>query len=177
MLAPAPGSRETLKLEAVDLRADGRRRTVSVSAEGVVISRQREGVAMRIALRLQAFHGVLLRLTSFEEGGYGYEVQLVHADPDLSVALLRSFDESEAHRAWRSWVRYVGARALVERVVGEYEEVYLGAQRVGAFERRRGRGVGPRRPRFLARRKPGRAELAKVLDGACELFGAWREGV
>lgn len=178
MRAPQPGSPETLKFEAVDARADGRRRMVSLSRDLVVIARKREGVFMRIALRPHAFRGVLLRLAALEDGVFQYEVSLAHRDPEFDVALASCADQREAEAAWKSWARFVGAPALVERAEGTCEEVFIpGRAKPGFHTRRRPRGVGARRPRFLARRKMGRAELAVAVGRVRELFGAWREGV
>ena len=173
MQAPAFGSSETLTWEAPDPRADGRRRGISMSRSLVVIARKREGVAMRITIRPTMFRGVLLRLCR-GDNGVAYEVKLVHADPDLSIALASMADAAEAERAWKAWARFVGARALVERVEGEYEEVRLGRAPEGTFARRRARGAGARRPRFLVRRKAGRRELMAVVEKTRELFGGWR---
>ena len=162
---------ETFQLEAADPRADGRLRHVMLSRDLIVISRRREGVAMRITLKPRAYRGVLLRLTGCEAGRLAYEVSLEHADPDLSVALAHSDDEFEARRAWREWARFVAAPALVERVEGQYETVNLG--RAAGPERRR-RGVGARRPRFLARRKVGSSQLGGRCERTAELFGGWR---
>lgn len=175
MLAPAPGSQETLKWEAPDARADGRKRTVSLTRDLIVIARQRQGVSMRIALRPQAYAGVLLRFARTDGGGFGYEVSLLHRDPDLAVALARFDDEAEALRAWKAWARFVGAPALVERVAGEYQRAQIGAAPSGPFGHRRVGGVGARRPRFLAARKLGRRDCAVKVERERELFGGWRD--
>jgi hypothetical protein len=167
-----------LKFEATDARADGRRRMVSLSRDLVIIARQREGVFMRIALRPHAFRGVLLRLAALEDGVFQYEVSLAHRDPEFNVTLGSCADLREAEAAWKSWARFVDAPALVERVEGACEEVFIpGRAKPTVHPRRRARGVGARRPRFLARRKMGRAELAVAVGKERELFGAWREGL
>ncbi len=178
MRVPLPGCSETLQFEAADARADGRRRTVSLSRDLVVIARQREGVRMRIALRPDAFRGVLLRLAALEDGAFQYEVSLAHRDPEFDVALAASADLRDAQTAWKSLARFIDAPALVEREAGRYEEVFVSRPVEGIVHpRRRARGVGARRPRFLARRKVGRPEQAVPVARTRELFGAWREGV
>jgi hypothetical protein len=167
-----------LNFEAADVRADGRRRTISLSRDLVVIARSREGVSMRIALRPRAFRGVLLRAVAGEAGGFAYEVSLEHRDAELNVILASCEGVTEAEAAWRSWARFVGAPALVEREEGRYDEVFVaGRMKLDTHPRRRARGVGARRPRFLARRKIGRKDLAVPVGQARELFGAWRDGV
>jgi hypothetical protein len=178
MHAPRPGSPETLNFEAADARADGRRRTVSLSRDLVVIARRREGVLMRIALRPRAFRGVLLRVVAAEEDVFVYQVSLEHRDAELNVLLASCKSVAEAEAAWRSWARFVGAPALVEREEGRFEEVFVaGRIPLETHPRRRARGVGARRPRFLARRKVGRRDLMISVETTRELFGAWREGV
>jgi Family of unknown function (DUF6101) len=178
MLAPRPESGETLKLEAADPRADNCRRTVSLSRDLVVIARQRNGVLMRIALRARAYLGVLMSLVGYEGGEFQYQVRLAHRDPELGVTLYAGADRVEADAAWRSWARFVGAPALVEREQGRFEEVPIsGRPRKTGLLRRRARGVGARRPRFLARRRMGDLRLAVKVENEQELFGAWREGM
>ena len=174
MLAPAPGSQETLKWDAPDARADGRKRTVSLTRDLIVIARERQGVSMRIALRPAAFTGVLLRFAAIDGGGFGYEVSLLHPDPDLAVSLAHCDDEAEALRAWKAWARFVGAPALVERVEGEYERAAIGAAPSGPFDHHRVHGVGARRPRFLANRKAGCPECVVRVEREAELFSGWR---
>ncbi len=174
MFAFRPAANETLQFEAPDPRADGCRRAVTMSRDLIVIARQRDGVAMRIALTPSRYRGVLLSLET-DSGGVVYQVTLVHADPELSLALARSDDEAEAARAWRDFARFTGAPALVEREVGVFLEVRFGGPAAHSRERRRGRGVGARRPRFLARRKVGRAEAMVRVDRACVLFDGWRD--
>jgi hypothetical protein len=178
MLALQTDTGETLRFEAIDARADGQRRTVSLSRDMVVIARRREGVLMRIALAPRAFLGVLLRLVGLQDGAFRFEVRLAHRDPELGVTLFAGDDRAEAHRAWKRFARFVGAPALIERAEGEVEEVAIpGRPRPVGLPRRRARGVGPRRPRFLARRRVGDPALAVPVARGRELFGAWRDGL
>lgn len=173
MQAPRPESGETFRMEAADARADGCRRTVSLSRDLVVIARRREGVLMRIALEPRAYLGVLLRLAGFEGGEFRYEVKLAHRDPEFSVILYAGAERGEADAAWKSWARFVGAPALVEREEGRFDEIAIsGRPRAAGLPRRRARGVGARRPRFLARRKMGDSSLALRVQSESELFGA-----
>ena len=173
MQAPAFGSSDTLTWEAPDPRADGRRRGISLSRSLIVIARKREGVAMRITMRPNMFRGVLLRLGSGDDGVV-YEVKFVHADPDLSITLASMTDAAEAERAWKAWARFVGARALVERVEGELRRGSPRPYVPGNIRAAAGAGAGARRPRFLVRRKTGRRELMAVVEKTRELFGGWR---
>jgi len=104
-------------------------------------------------------------------------VTLLHADPELSLPLARTDDEAEAVRAWRAFVRFTGAPALVEREIGVYEQARLGERSEDCHQRRRGRGVGARRPRFLARRKLGRPGSMTLVAREREFFGGRDEGL
>jgi hypothetical protein len=180
MQAPKPGSSETLRLEAADARADGRRRTISISGDLVVIARHRDGVYMRIALPPEAFRGVLLRLVGLDDGEFRYEALLAHSDPELSVALAASTDRRETEESWKSWAHFLGAPALVEREGGAEEEVFIPGRPASTdfAPQRRNSGVGARRPRFLARRQVGAPPAGRQSETAVrELFGAWSDGV
>ena len=176
-LAPLPGSRGTRRLEVSDSRADERRRVVLVARDRVVIARSVAGVFMRILLTPSAYRGILLRLASLDDVGFHYEIHLAHHDPDFDVLLARFDDEREANVEWDLWSRFLELPTLVERVEGAWELARPINGEVGASKprpRRRGRGMGSRRARFLTRRKVGRPELCVRLAPGRELFGGWR---
>ncbi len=173
VLAPNPGSRAPLRLEAPDPRADERRRVVLVTRESVVIARSVAGVFMRIALAPSAFQGVLLRVAGLDSSGFRYEVTLAHRDPDFAISLACSSCKAEAEAAWELWARFLQLPGLVERVEGEYETarpMVGGVIALTPGRRRRGSAVRARRARFLARRKTGRLELARPVERERELF-------
>lgn len=175
-MTPSAVHGETFRFEATDARADGQRRTVSVSPDLIVISRRRQGMLMRIALEPRAFLGVALSVVEMRGTAPLYEVKLLHRDADFSVPLYSGADKLKADAAWKGWARFVGAPALIERAEGRLEEVANGRSRPPSWPRRRPRGVGARRPRFLVRRKVGHGGGARVI---CEheLFGAFRDGL
>jgi len=172
-----PGARAARRLEAPDSRADERRRVVLVARDRVVIARSVAGVFMQILLTPSAYRGILLRLVSLDDAGFHYEIHLAHQDPDFGVLLGQSDDEAEAHAEWDLWSRFLDLPTLVERVEGAYEAARPMIGEVVAGEpgpRRRGRGLGSRRARFLTRRKVGRPELCVRVESERELFGGWR---
>jgi hypothetical protein len=171
---PMPGSSESRRFEAPDVRADEHRRVVIVAGDRVVIVRSVAGVFMRITLRPSAYRGILLRLACLDEAGFRYEIHLAHRDPDLGVSLAQFHDEAEAQAEWRLWSRFFGLPKLVERVEGTLEIVRStsgGAPAAAPGARRRGRGARSRRPRFLIRRKVGRPQLFVPVWPQRELFG------
>jgi hypothetical protein len=147
---------ETQKHEAVDIRADGRRRFVTVAQDRVVIARSVGGVAMRITIAPRRYAGVLLSLARLDGGGFGYEVRLAHADPDLCVTLAQVREEAEARTHWRHWADTLALPRLVERIEGERQvERDTPTRLLSPTTRRRGSATQNRRPRFLCRRKVG----------------------
>jgi len=179
-LAQATYSNAARRIEAGDARADGRRRVVIVDEDRIAIARSVAGVYMQIHLAPSAFRGVLLRVASLDDSGFRYEVHLLHRDPDLSVRLAESGDQTEAEIEWRRCARHFHLPTLVERAEGivEPEHAVLGALEAREpVVRRRGRGLRQRRARFLTRRKVGRPELCIAVARERELFSGARPGL
>lgn len=178
--APKHSAFAPRRFAAPDPRADGRRRIVRLDGENVVIARVVAGVFMNVTLATSAYRGVMLRIAGARENGFCYEIRLVHADPDLCVALAQANDDWEVQAEWRLWARVLGLPALVERIegCGEPDRPMLGKVSVRPpAPRRRGKTITARRARFLTRRKVGRPELcAPVGEGARELFGGAKPG-
>ena len=123
-----------------------------------------------------AYRGVARRVVDARDDGFAYEIRLVHADPDLSVALAETCDDSDIQAEWRLWARVLGLPALVERAEGcdEPDQKLLGRVAIRSSEpRRRGKTILSRRPRFLTRRKLGRSELCAKVERGEELFGGF----
>ncbi len=147
---------DTQEFEGADARADGRRRTITVATDRVVIARRVDGVSMRIAIEPQRYAGVLLRVARLDDASFIYEVRLTHADPDLSVTLAQEQNEGEARASWRHWANHLALPRLVERVEGAPElDRDLPIRVLSPTTRRHGSATLNRRPRFLRRRKVG----------------------
>jgi hypothetical protein len=160
---------------APDPRADGRKRMVRLDSDNVAIARVVGGVFMNVTVPTSAYRGVQLRIADARIDGFSYEIRLVHADPDLCLALAETNDDCEVEAEWRLWARALGLPALVERIEGldETDRPMFGQVAVcPPTPRRRGKAMASRRARFLTRRKVGRPELCvPVGAGARELFG------
>jgi len=172
--APKYVAFEARRFAAPDPRADGRRRFVRLDGDKVAIDRTVGGVFMRVTVPTSAYRGVALRVIDGRDNGFTYEIRLLHADPDLSVALAETSDDSDIQAEWRLWARALGLPALVERAGGgdAPDQQLLGRVAVRpSTPRRRGKTILARRPRFLARRKLGRAELCVKIERTEELFG------
>jgi hypothetical protein len=172
--APKYGAFEPRRFAAPDPRADGRRRFVRLDGDQVAINRVVAGISMRVTVPTSAYRGVALRVVDARDDGFAYEIRLVHADPDLSVALAETSDDSDIQAEWRLWARVLGLPALVERAEGcdEPDEQLLGRVAIRpSTPRRRGKTILSRRPRFLARRRLGRPELGVKVEKVEELSG------
>ncbi len=89
-------------------------------------------------------------------------MKLAHRDPDLAVSLAEGHDQGAIEAEWRAWVRFLRLPALVGRAQGSDVEVNTDATDIARripSPRRRGRALKGRRPRFLTRRKVGRATV------------------
>ncbi|THD42171.1 MAG: hypothetical protein E7774_16335 [Bradyrhizobium sp.] len=173
-LAPKHLQFEPRRFAAPDARADGRRRQVRLDGDKVAIQRVIRGVSMHVIIPTRAYRGVALRVVDAREDGFSYEIRLLHADPDLCVALAETQDDSEVQAEWRLWARVLNLPALVERSEGctEPDKTQLGQVSIRTVApRRRGKTIAGRRPRFLARRRLGRPELCVPVAMVEELFG------
>ena len=174
--APKTVAFEARRFAVPDPRADGRRRIVRLDGDKVAIDRIVGGVFMRVTVPTSANRGVALRVVDRREDGFAYEIRLVHLDPDLSVALAETSDDSDIQAEWRLWARALGLPALVERAQGgdEPDQQLLGQVAIRpSTPRRRGKTILARRPRFLARRKLGRPEACVKVEKIEELFGGF----
>jgi hypothetical protein len=132
-----------VRFDAPDGRADSGIRTIEINRERVVVRRAVSGIAMAVNVRIGDFLGIACRMTED-----GRALVLAHRDPSLSVPLLVTDDESELARAWSAWSDIF----VLPRIDSENSFAGEPSQR-----RRRRNAIRARRPKFLMRRKPGRA--------------------
>ena len=145
------------RIVANDPRADSGRREIAVTAEAIAIDRCVAGVRMRLSLPTRSFRGVVLALQQGARGLF-YRVALVHADPDLDVALAEADNEGDAARDWLAWARFFRLPRLTRGVRGgeAVVESRFGGITVGTVQpRRRGWPLKARRSAVSARRKAG----------------------
>ena len=97
----------------------------------------------------RGFMGLLLR-----RNDVGYEILLCHREPGLSQRVETADDDTDVIALWRSIGRKLNLTLFAETDSGEIIQIdpMPGLQ---AAPRRNGSAVAARRPRFLARRKPG----------------------
>jgi len=166
-LDPAASDRKQ-SFEMID---NGERVSYRVDHRGAVISRKLEvsGVPMSIALPARAFKGVAARAMEDGAGEVTVTLELYHEDPKLSVPLLVASDLFDVAADWRGWADLFGLPMLMVESDGSVRplEETLGAIRASATapRRRSASAHRNRRPRFLARRKPGGLGLRMVISG------------
>jgi hypothetical protein len=145
---------------APDDSAEGGVRAVLLEKTRVLVTRRLRGIAMRIAVPIAAYRGVVVRVLAAEAGGEApLEVALVHDDRALDVPLYRADHDGEVVSQWRRWSGVLGLPLLFERVDGSLVtlEQRIGAIRIERSKPRRRHVSRERlRPRFLRRRRVGR---------------------
>lgn len=134
--------------------------TFTIDPRGVTIRRMLEAsrLPVSIALPARAFRGVAARAIEDGDGEVTVTLELLHADPLLSVPLLVAHDLDDVAADWRAWSDAYRLPMLLIEADGEArtleESLGLVKKRPPA-ERRKGRVSMQRRPRFLARRRVG----------------------
>ena len=144
--------------------------TFTVNPRGVVVHRMlsMSGLPAAIALPARAFLGVAARAIDDGHGEVTVTLELMHADPALSVPLLVAHDLEDVAADWRSWARsYQLPMLLVEAdgVARSLDDSLGALNHRQAAPRRKRSSSTPRRARFSARRKPGNLGLRLVVGG------------
>ncbi|MAU97504.1 MAG: hypothetical protein CMP81_16725 [Fulvimarina sp.] len=138
---------------------DGEEVTYRVDRRGAVIRRKLEacGLPISIALPPRAFRGVAARAMETEEGEVTVTLELHHPDGKCSVPLLVASDLFDVAADWRGWSELFGLPMLMIEADGSVVtlEETVGQVRSAPPAARRAAPHRQRRPRFLARRKPG----------------------
>ncbi|MCT7373602.1 DUF6101 family protein [Chelativorans salis] len=144
--------------------------TFTITKRGVRMRRllDKSQLPVTFALPPNAFRGVAARAIEEEDGLVTVTLELLHRDPMLSVPLLVAGDLDDVAADWRAWAdAYRLPMLLVEAdgVARTLEESIGQVKAEPPKERRKGRVVRQRRPRFLARRRRGALGLRLVVDG------------
>lgn len=138
-----------VSFEARDGRADGGVRHIEIHRERVTVRRAVGGMRMAINVLVSDFLGIACRETND-----GRALVLVHRDPSLSVPLLVTDDELQLDLSWQMW----GDLFALPQIENEDD-----AAREPAPRRRRRNIIKDRRPKFLVRRKAGRASMEQSI--------------
>jgi hypothetical protein len=141
----------------------------TIERDRVVLVRPGRGgqPAVTVTLPIRSYTGVAVRMTATDaHGGIRVVVQLHHRDPQLILPLVVADEPEDVAADWQAWGRALNLPLLVIDQDGSVKAPldHLGALVVGeAKPRRRHSFFAARRPRFLARRKPGRVSAIEVL--------------
>jgi hypothetical protein len=152
-----------------DARADHGTRRIVLTPSAIQIERSLNGMKMRVHVPAKVYQGVTLLVQDRPEGEV-YELQLAHRDTDLCVLLEASHNKQEAEDHQRQWATYFARPILggdaTPAVSNEQPDIFLSTPR-----RRCMTSVAKRRPRRLARRKPGNREnLTITRQGEHEII-------
>ncbi len=150
---------QSFSASAPDSRTDSGTRHVSISVRRIEIERHVAGIAMRLAIPIRAYDGVLLACDEQAEPRL-YRISLVHSDPDLSIELHRTVDSPHVLALWRNWAEFFGKPALYGEASGQPQQRRDVSR---PRPRRRGDEIAKRRPRFLKRRRGGSSTAPWIL--------------
>ena len=118
-----------------------------------------------VTLPLSAYEGVAVRIETATAGPIRGVVELMHDDPALTLPLVIADEPDDISADWQAWGRVLNLPLLLISHDGKV----VNAGRIGGLDihpakaRRRHSYFAARRPRFLTRRKTGRADKLEVL--------------
>ncbi len=121
-------------------------------------SLDKSGVAVKIKVPVAEFIGVAVSTRICEEGLLTSTIELVHGDPELNYRVFEEAGNANVVAEWQNWGRKLRLPLFIKAGDGDllpYSQQVDGiALGVSSSRRKLAAGAG-RRPRFLARRKPG----------------------
>lgn len=155
--------------QVYEMMDDGELVSYRIDRRGAVVRRKLEqsGIPVAIALSARAFRGVAARAMEDASGAVTVTLELLHEDSRLSVPLLVASDLYDVAADWRSWSELFSLPMLMveaDGTVTSLEETLGNLRKTSPADRRRSAARG-RRPRFLARRKPGGLGMRMVVSG------------
>ncbi|WP_061932493.1 DUF6101 family protein [Aureimonas sp. AU22] len=155
--------------QSFELVQDGEVVSYRIDRRGAVIRRtlEKSGLPVSIALAARSFRGVAARAMENGEGEITVTLELHHEDPTMSVPLLVASDLYDVAADWRGWSELYRLPMLMVEADGSVTalEDTLGQVRRNEPIERRGTAHRGRRPRFLARRKPGGLGVRLTVQG------------
>ncbi len=166
------GSSRDYRLDPHTLPARGPAVTGGIAAATFIVERDRAVVTRDGHTRaepLTAYRGVAVRMESADDNGSVVAfVELLHADPELTLTLAVAHDPGEIAADWQAWARLLNLPLLIvgqDGSVGEPLAAYRGVIMSRPKPRRRHSFFAKRRPRFLTRRKVGHLDAVRVVFG------------
>lgn len=148
--------------------------TAHLTAERVRIRRALpSGLPAALELPVTAYEAVAVRILPGNEiDSLMVVLELMHTDPALSVPLAVAEDFDGVVADWRAWGRIFRLPLVLVEADGlaHIVENRLGAVTLKSVAPRRRSVLNRRRPRFLARRQPGRPGPQPVHAGEREII-------
>lgn len=158
--------------QSVSYASQGEQEDVSftINERGAVLRRvlPASGLPMSVALPAHVFLGVTARAVEDENGVITVTLELMHADPLMSVPLLVAHDLDDVAADWHAWANAYKLPMMLVEADGVARPLYdsMGAiNKSASTERRQGQEHRRRRPRFLARRKSGSLGVSLKIGG------------
>jgi hypothetical protein len=139
-----------------------------IERERTTVRRPTPGGPVTLSVPVDAYRGVAVRMEPLGgEGAVTAFVELLHADPSLTLQLAVTDDPYAIAGDWQAWGRTLDLPLLIVGQDGSVSEPLAGPGVLIAptKPRRRHSYFAARRPRFLTRRKTGRLELMIVTGG------------
>ena len=140
----------------------------------VIVTRRHNGRRNQIFLKLRDFRGVAARVRpAAVAGAIEVTLELMHAEPSLSLVLMEASDLDDVVADWQAWARRLALPLLMIEPDGTLSEVAGSPNRISVGRpgpRRRSSVLRGRRPRFLVRRKAGIAGMMPVHVGEREII-------
>jgi hypothetical protein len=121
----------------------------------------------QLALPIRAYRGIAARMAT-TDGAVRVVLELNHRDPTLTLTLAAADEPADLAADWLAWSRALRLPMLIIDHNGMISrpEAMVGALRTKAPKPRRMHSYfAARRPRFLARRKPGWQRPVEIVSG------------
>ncbi|MGI9356069.1 MAG: DUF6101 family protein [Rhizobiaceae bacterium] len=144
--------------QRVSYREGNARADFTLDKTGAVMRRQLTcGLPLSMALPNKAFLGVAARAFDNGDGSSTVTLELLHADPALSVPLCVAETVEDAACDWHSWAKKTGLPMMLLDEAGKISVVKDAASLIMREPKGRRRRFTPLkfRPKFLRRRKVG----------------------
>jgi hypothetical protein len=142
--------------------------TVVLGTGSVVFTGSLGGSSFHRSVPLADYRGVAVRMVPADGGELRIMVELLHADPALSIPLVVATSPGDIVADWQTWSKALRRPLLL---VGDDGSIIEPTKRIGSVEigtlkpRRLHSFFAARRPRFLARRKTGRGMPGERIAG------------
>ena len=142
--------------------------SVYLDCKMAIVRRKIAGLPLNIKIPIKMYKGVAIQYDVTGNGAPSVEIFLVHQDPAMCLTLSRGNDNSDVSADWQAWGKLFGLPLLIRSETGDFETAkdYLGKLAIStSLDRRYHSQFADRRPRFLAKRRPGAKPAQKTVSG------------